>query len=45
MNEHTAYAVVSIGVIALTGFVFYVTGSVWTFTMLVLLPSLRDSNQ
>ena len=43
MNVYSAWAIISLGFIALTGFVFYLTGSIWAFTLLLFVPNLSYS--
>lgn len=40
MNSWTAYTLICISLIILTGFVFYLTGSFWTFLILIFIPSI-----
>lgn len=40
MNSWTAYTLICISLIILTGFVFYLTGSFWTFLILIFIPNI-----
>lgn len=42
MNSWTAYTIISISMVLLTGFVFYLTGSFWTLLILILIPSMSE---
>ena len=42
MNNWTAYTIISISMVLLTGFVFYLTGSFWTLLILILIPSMSE---
>ena len=41
MNSWTAYTLICISLITLTGFAFYLTGSFWTFLILFFIPSMN----
>lgn len=41
MNSWTAYTLICISLIILTGFVFYLTGSFWAFLILFFIPSMN----
>ena len=41
MKIITAWALVSLGIIALTGVVFYLTGSGWAILILFFIPKLK----
>lgn len=41
MNSWTAYTLICISLIILTGFAFYLTGSFWAFLILFFIPSMN----
>ena len=36
------WGIVSLSVVALTGWVFYLTGNPWSFLILIAIPSLKS---
>lgn len=43
MYSNLGKALVSLGLIALTGWVFYLTGSIWSFVILVFIEFPEDN--
>jgi hypothetical protein len=43
MNQYTALVIVSVALILLTGFTFYLTGSAWSFAILLLIVGMSAS--
>lgn len=41
MSPYTSVALINVSLVALTGFVFWLTRSPWTFLLLLFLASLK----
>ena len=43
MNAFTAVAIINLGIIILTGFIFYITDSRWSLLILIFMTSTKDN--